>query len=47
MTRRPSQVAARAAEITLALVLAAACGQKANVASDSAAAPVATDQADP
>jgi branched-chain amino acid transport system substrate-binding protein len=46
MTRRSAQVAvARGAVIALALLLAAACGQKANVGSDSAAAPSAADQA--
>jgi branched-chain amino acid transport system substrate-binding protein len=45
MTRRSAQVAvARGAAITLALLLAAACGQKAGVGSDSTAAPTAADQ---
>ncbi len=46
MTRRSAQVAvARGAAITLALLLAAACGQKPGVGTDSAAAPTAFDQA--
>jgi ABC-type branched-subunit amino acid transport system substrate-binding protein len=45
MTRRSAQVAvARGAAITLALLLAAACGQKPGVGSDSTAAPSAADQ---
>ena len=45
MTRRSAQVGvARGAAITLALLLAAACGQKAGVG-DSTAAPTAADQA--
>ena len=44
MTRRLSQVAVRGAVITLVLLLAAACGQKANVGSDTSAAPASPDQ---
>ena len=42
MTRRTSQIAARAAVITMALLLAA-CGQKADVGTDSSAAPAPAD----
>jgi branched-chain amino acid transport system substrate-binding protein len=46
MRRRSAQVAvARGAAIALALLLAAACGQKAGVGTDSAAEPSAADQA--
>ena len=46
MRRRSAQVAvARGAAIALALLLAAACGQKAGVGTNSAAAPSAADQA--
>jgi ABC-type branched-subunit amino acid transport system substrate-binding protein len=46
MRRRSAQVAvARGAAIALALLLAAACGQKAGVGTDNAAAPSAADQA--
>ena len=45
MTRRPSKVAVyRGAAIVIALLVCAACGQKANVGNDTSAAPAAADQ---
>src|SRR5437588_157113 len=46
MTLRPSKVAACGAAITLALLLAAACGQKSNLGSGTSAAPASADQAE-
>ncbi|HEV7865115.1 MAG TPA: ABC transporter substrate-binding protein [Acidimicrobiia bacterium] len=45
MTRRSSKVVARGTAIAVALLLAAACGQKSNVGPAISAAPAASDQA--